>query len=298
MYKCLVWGTGIAFYKNINLIRYYELKGEIEVVGITSNMKCYKEMFGYKFYTKEEIDSVQFNLVIIAAEGKIVGEIESEVIARYGKEAEKSRCIPCGALQLPMFDFPKYLKLKCNPPTIFANNCWGGLTYHDLRLPFNSPFINMFESDKDYIQFLQEPKSYLDEELVLLEMGYNETLKMRYPICMCKNIILNFNHVSTYEAARENWKERIKRIQWDNLFVMMYTESPEAAKEFSELEYEQKICFVPFETDIKDTHYVKICKDMADIPFWKIVNGMATGAYCYYDVLHLLCFGEIERIGV
>ena len=79
----------------------------------------------------------------------------------------------------------------------------------------------MYESTEDYLKFLSDPKRYIAEDLELVEMGYNETLKINFPIAKCGDILLNFNHYESFETANECWERRKKRIDWDNLFVMM-----------------------------------------------------------------------------
>lgn len=44
--KCLIWGTGLVYSQYINAIRYHELLGEIEVIGVTSNLGAYTDILG------------------------------------------------------------------------------------------------------------------------------------------------------------------------------------------------------------------------------------------------------------
>ena len=37
--------------------------------------------------------------------------------------------------------------------------------------------------------------------------------------------------------------------------------------------------------------------DMAKLPFWRIINGMARGEYPYYDVVDLIGEGKFNKIG-
>lgn len=85
---------------------------------------------------------------------------------------------------------------------------------------------------------------------------------------------------------------------WNNFFVMMFTEEQVEAERFLALPYQKKICFVPFESDEKELVRVDFRNHgcMADVPFWRIVNGMATGLYPYYDVVDLLNEGKLTKI--
>ena len=52
-------------------------------------------------------------------------------------------------------------RLKNDNFSILASNCIGGVLYHELGMPFLSPFINMYVEPHDFIKFLKSPKEYL-----------------------------------------------------------------------------------------------------------------------------------------
>lgn len=156
----------------------------------------------------------------------------------------------------------------------------------------------MFLSDDDYIKFLHNPKHYLKETLVLKGERYNNNLGINYPICSCDDIDLFFNHYENFDLACECWEKRKKRIKWDNLFVMMYTERRDIAEQFCNLPYPKKICFVPFESENESLCYVDLRQkeELQGLPFWKIVNGMASGIYPYYNVVDLIYYGKVKKL--
>ncbi|MGB4659210.1 MAG: DUF1919 domain-containing protein [Mobilitalea sp.] len=277
------------------MIKYYELSGTIDVIGITSNITVFNKINGFSYLPKASLPKIDFDIIIIMAENKAFIEIASEAAA-LGIPNEK--LISYRVFTLPNFNLQTYLEIRESKPTIFSNNCWGGITYHHLKLEFTSPLINMYENSRDYIKLLKNPEKYMNSKLTLKEECYEPTLKRNYPICYCDDILLHFNHDTSFEEANESWERRKKRINWNNLFVMMYTESEEIAMEFAKLPYERKICFVPFPSSEKSLVYVDFCNknEMADIPFWKIVNGMAADIYPYYDILELLSHGNISKI--
>ena len=132
----------------------------------------------------------------------------------------------------------------------------------------------------------------------LVTTKYNEELGREYPIGRCGDIELHFIHYTTFESAKENWEKRKKRINWDNLFIMMYTENEEIAEKFLELPYEKKICFVPFMTEESSLCYVNcfnLEKGMNE-GLWRKVNKMAARQLLYYDDVELLYQGKIRRI--
>lgn len=294
--KCLLWGSGKAFNQYYYVIKHYELLGEISVCGVTSNEPLYAEIGGFAVIEKENIDKTDFDIVIaMALTEEIIADIRCEAIAMGISDYN---IVPCTVLGLIGFDFQKYLALKKNPPTIFAPICWGGLTYNRLGLRFDSPLINMFENHDDYIKFLKNPKSYIGSSLKFKEMAWEERLRWEYPIAECDDILLHFNHYTSFKDAEECWNRRKDRIHWDNIFVMFYDEDPQRVDAFMKLPYEKKICFVPYRSNQEGIVSIEYRenKTMKQKPFWEIVNGMASGRWDYYDVLSLLLDGKIRPI--
>ncbi len=295
-YRCLLWGNGNAFLEYYNLIKNLELTGQICVCGITSNDLMYSEMGGYPVLDKESIRNDDYDIVIIMAKSKtIVNDINIEALS---KGIDETKIVPCHTLSLIGFDFNKYMMLKQNTPTIFAPNCWGGITYHTLGLRFASPFINMFENHNDYIKFLMNSQHYINCELRLREMKWETILKRDYPVVECDDILLNFNHYISFEEANEAWVRRKRRINWDNVFVMFYDEDPGLVEKFLEIPYGKKKCFVPYGSRQKDVISVEYRNnDQAKkIPFWQVVNAMASGRFMYYNVFDLLLYNKFTPI--
>lgn len=288
MRKVLLWGVGVDFSRYLNLIRYFEIKDDIQVVGVTANETIYEAIYGYVFYPKEKLSGLEFDMVIVMSD-LAFQEIEKEIKSR-GIEVP---IIPCNVLSIPGFDMERYIRIKKNVPTIFACNCWGGLLYHRLKFPFLSPFINLYVEDEDFLRFLNMPRSYMDKEIEYHRADYDEYLGKEYPVGMCGDIEMHFNHYKDFSQAKENWERRKKRIHWDNIFVMMYTEKKSVAELFSQLPYKKKICFVPFESNLSGICPIPYI-EKKDIPFFEIVNGIVSGRYHYYDIMSILS-GEVAR---
>jgi len=295
MKKALLWGTGRNFAEYINLVRYHELLKRFKVVGVTSNTSFYSEIAGYKFIRKEELRRVEFDIVIVMTGGNIFKQILLEVL-ELGISEEY--IFSYRVLIHQNLDIDRYIKLKKNTPSIFANNCWGGFTYHSLGLNFNSPLINMFESTTDYLKLLKEPKKYMNEELELVETCYNKDQNINFPVIKCGDILLNCAHYDSFEFAKQSWERRKGRINWDNLFVMMQTEERELAEEFLQLPYKKKICFVPFESNEDSLMYVPFFDkpEVENLSFSRITNMMANGAFPYYDVFDLIEYAKFTQV--
>lgn len=133
-----------------------------------------------------------------------------------------------------------------NPnPTIITNNCIGGIIYHDLGLKFASPTINLFfQKSADFFAFVDDIKYYVEQTpRQVFEEG------KKYPIGEFEKdgqkLRVYFMHYKTFDEAVAKWKERGKRINYDNLFVIVeYPEelrnTDEAYKNFKNIKYKNK----------------------------------------------------------
>lgn len=282
MKHVLIWGSGAEYERNAQLFKYYQLIGEFAVVGIVSRDHYYVSIDGIRHYTKEEIASIKFDYLIICAQMYFF-EIKSEA-NQLG--IADNKILSVSVLTIPGFKLERYMQLKNSHIFIIANNCWGGLTYHYLGLQFDSPFINMFIKDKDYINILKK-LDCLHEDLILSGTEYNRTLKITYPVYELSGSKLYMNHCSDFELAKKKWNERKSRVNYDNLFIMMHTESEKCAEIFEKLPYKKKVCFVPFETDLTSALYLPCMGDDRE-PFWSVVNKCALGIYRGYELWDLL----------
>lgn len=139
----------------------------------------------------------------------------------------------------------KRKKNKNTNPTIITNNCIGGIIYHDLGLKFTSPTINLFfQKTADFFAFVDDIKYFVEQTPIQV---YEEDKK--YPIGEFekdgKMIRVYFMHYKTFDEAVSKWKERGRRINYDNLFVIAeypeeIRETDEAYKNFKNIKYPNK----------------------------------------------------------
>lgn len=299
--KIIIWGSGANYNKYISLLRYFESCGEIEILGVTSNETYIEKIDGYRFIHKEEVVEESFDYIIICT-GKGMDSVKSDLVLR---KVPLERFLDVKILDIPNFSFHKYIDLLNSKVSIIANNCWGGLTYHYFGMEFLSPFINMFIKDDDeYIRMLSSNfrDNITKHELVFESSAYNPDLDITYPIYSLQGTKLYMNHYHDFKYAKEKFEERSLKINWDNLFVAMYTESERSAHEFDKLPYKKKVCFVPFKTEIPSCMYVRPYDSYFKnkVQFWEIVNRMAAGRLIYYDPWELLingckCFRITEK---
>ena len=137
---------------------------------------------------------------------------------------------------------PNRKRLTNTDPTIIASNCNGGFIAHDLNLRFNSPFVNLFLTPKDFIRYLKNIEFYQQQNLTFAQT------EKAYPVAKLADITLYFMHYHSEQEAEQKWNERTKRMDLDNLFVMM--------TERDGCEYQDLIEFdaLPFKNKVVFTH--------------------------------------------
>lgn len=141
----------------------------------------------------------------------------------------------------------KRIGLKDKKLTIISNNCIAGIIYHDLGLKFNSPTINLFIKNKDFINFLEHFDYFVNCELE--EFKTNE---YDYPTGVLKsqvygNVYIHFIHYDSFFDAKRKWDIRKKRIDMTNFFIIMelgiHTNQIMLEK-FKKLDFKNKIAII------------------------------------------------------
>ena len=97
--------------------------------------------------------------------------------------------------------------------TLISQNCIGGVFYHDMKLQFQSPTINLFFNADDFVRFVSNLDYYINNAILSVETGE------RYPIGFLDDIAIHFMHYRSISEAENAWLRRIERIQWDRIVV-------------------------------------------------------------------------------
>lgn len=103
-------------------------------------------------------------------------------------------------------------RLKNEDFTILCSTCLGGVIYHRLGKQFLSPTINLWMTQRDFIEFACNLKHYVSLKLNFIESN-EET-----PVAMLGDIIIHFNHADSEEQAEQEWLRRKARINYDNIY--------------------------------------------------------------------------------
>lgn len=107
-------------------------------------------------------------------------------------------------------------RLKNRNFSIVCSNCVGGFIYHRLHQQFLSPTINCWMNQLDFIKFVKNIHYYIGLELIFVESD------KPYPVAALDDIHVFFNHSNNESEARRDWEKRKTRINYENLYVILY----------------------------------------------------------------------------
>lgn len=250
---------------------------------------------GFPFYTKTQIKNIVFDYCMVTIPIKRILDEAIEL------GISSNKLIPIQVLDIPYFSLKKYIDIKESNITIISSNCWAGICYHRLGLPFNSPTINMFFNRSEFNRFVANLDYYLEQPLQLVEYRYERNLKRDYPVAKIDDITLHFNHYETYEGAASCWERRKKRINREHILVVSSTTDKNDAIEFDKLPYKNKIIFVPNECDtgLKSCFPVNYIDNNSGVSIGMYINGTVSGSLSMIDIFALLNGEEkYKRTGI
>lgn len=140
--------------------------------------------------------------------------------------------------------------------TVIASFCGGGTLYHDLGMQFTSPTVNLAFDGKDFCSFCENLKQNLNREIIEYK-----TDKVPYPVGhIGDDIEVRFVHYKTFEEANEKWKERVKRINYEKIFIMATDRdgmnNEKCMERFDRLPYEK----IMYTAKKYDYPWAKYCK--------------------------------------
>lgn len=292
-YRIVIYGIGEQYNKNFNTIKYFELLEQFSVVGVTAKWTpASKSLDGYDIIPLAKLHTVSYDFIVIMSDiyfDEIVKELTDKGI-------ERNRLISYRVLQIPNLDFRTYIDFRNSKVSIISNNCWGGVICRTLGIECLSPFKNLSLEDKDYLKLLKHFKYYMGCEMKFLEYAYNKNSQKNYPVMLLDDVKVHCNHDTNPEDAVEKWNRRREKINYDNLFIEMYTVDRTVMSQFLKLdEYHNKLCFVPFKTEEMGTYQLSLYPGQSQ--FWEAVNSNAgNGANSIvYNYLNLVLGIQADR---
>ncbi|OOF56962.1 DUF1919 domain-containing protein [Rodentibacter myodis] len=136
-------------------------------------------------------------------------------------------------------------RLENHGMSVISANCVGAFILHDLNEPFNSPFVNLYLSPKDFIRYLQNIEFYQQQPLEFIPS------EKAYPVGKLADLKIHFMHYHSEQEAKEKWLARTARINLDNLFIVMTDKDGTQG-----IVYEDLVAFdqLPFKNKVVFTH--------------------------------------------
>lgn len=125
-----------------------------------------------------------------------------------------------------------------NNLSLICNNCVGGMVLHDFAWRFDTPTINTWINDEDFIKFCKNLPVYKEAELRQLENS-------EYVAAQCCDITIHFMHESNPYRAFDDWKRRFARLHTNNIWILFIAKENTESRnleEFSDLPFEHKCC--------------------------------------------------------
>lgn len=157
----------------------------------------------------------------------------------------------------------RYLKLNrgnlmVRDFTVISSNCWGGIFYQDLGLPYKTPFVNMFVFAECFLKLVKNFKDYMSNELVVSYTSHYFEHPVSYPIGHLKDIEIHFIHYKPEDPVIEMWERRKQRINYDKLFFVLSERDgckPQHIEEFSLIPF-PKLMFTRYRYRYKDAYRI------------------------------------------
>ena len=242
MAKCVAYAGEIYSSAAKKILEDFERSGALELVGITADKREFAQGYDLPFVDRSSLEPENTDAVIVLSQDRERERGMEKSLMEAGIPYE--RIVPVSVMKVDGFDFGLYRKLRAHTPTIFTQNCMGGLIYRYLELPFMSPFISAgFPDKEDYLRFLSDPERYLNAELSFGGFHNAISLGNTPPTAVCEDTLLLFAHYPTYEEGVKKWNERKTRIDWNNLVVIFNSDNVDIVRRFTALPYKRKVCF-------------------------------------------------------
>lgn len=169
-----------------------------------------------------------------------------------------------GLLLYKYYNGKRRHRLKNNTMSLIANNCNGAFILHDLGMKFNSPFVNLWLYPSHFLEFVENINVYKN-----LELSFIKEPNINYPIGKLGEVKIYFQHYHSEQEAKDKWEQRMKRLNLENLFVMM-TERDGCTYEdllrFDQLPFDNKVVFThKLYPNIKSSFYIKGFENQVEV---------------------------------
>jgi|GEM_PF-1920390 len=135
---------------------------------------------------------------------------------------------------------PGELSLNKYKFSLISRDCLGGKLLHEYNQRFNSPFVNLYLTNQDFIVLCNHLHGFLSAKLYKNE---SETEIKGFPVGNLTHdgLTVSILHDNSFEKSLCDWERRITRICWNNIFVISTNLDKDLTndmlKEFDKIKY-------------------------------------------------------------
>lgn len=98
--------------------------------------------------------------------------------------------------------------------SLLCNNCTGGVILHELGLRFDTPTINTWIPDEDFLRFAENIAFYKKQQVKILPNQKD------YVLACLGDVHVHFMHETDPEKAICDWNRRVSRLDEENLYCL------------------------------------------------------------------------------
>ena len=135
--------------------------------------------------------------------------------------------------------------LKDKNFTLVANTCAASRIYQITGCEYMTPFVAIIIKPDDYLKICQNLKEYLNKELEFIRYEEWMLVGKYHTLCKLGDIEIKFIGRTDFEKVKTDWETRIKRMNYDNLFLIYenthYRPSIDFYNKFLEIPYGKKL---------------------------------------------------------
>lgn len=149
-------------------------------------------------------------------------------------------------------------RLKNHKFSIISNTCVGGVMTHNVGEQFRSPTVNLIIFEDQFLTFCRHLKEYsacsiekptAEEQVQFEQYSYPVGILRGEPVGL-PDITLYLVHYRSVEEAKEKWEARYRRLNYDDLYIVMdrgIEAREEILDEFHALPFAHKVIFSQFD---------------------------------------------------
>lgn len=176
------------------------------------------------------------------------------------------------------FDYSHYEDIS-----LFTTNCIGGEISNMLHLPFRSPTVNTSFKRYEFVKMMRDPQWYLSSKLRFVER--RDPFVPRAVLRGDEDpVYVQFPHENNEADILAKWNRRLKRVNWDRLFVITDDRDGVAQdylKMIDAIPAERKILLTSHALNYKYAHQLKTYVGQDRVGLYQVRNLL--GPYRYED---------------